>query len=195
MKRLRFLTSEITLGTLIAVLSIFTALTAYQSSMADSDQTKNNVQGMQKLTDANAEYLTANQDIIQDYTYFDTYYLNQESNPDIADYYKESFSEELVAGLERPEGPWDEVYYEAKYQGPNEIFDEADALFSKAEEWNTRGDQLQLVMLLMAVALSFSAWASLLSDESKMRLIFAVLSILVFLYAFYNYLIVPAVAG
>jgi hypothetical protein len=195
MKRLRFLTSEITLGTLIAILSVFTAVAGYQSSMADSDQTKNNVLGMQKLTNANAEYLTANQDIIQDYTYYDTYYLNQESKPEIADYYKESFSEALTAGMQRESGPFDETYYTAMYDNPNQIFDEADQLFNKAEEWNNRGDQLQLVMLIMAVGLSFAAWASLMGEESKMRLIFAFFSIIVLIYGLFNYLMVPAVVG
>jgi hypothetical protein len=195
MKRLRFLTNEITLGTLIAVLSVFTALAGYQSSMSDSDQTKNNVQGMQKLTDANAEYLTANQDIIQDYTYFDTYYLNQEKDPEIADYYKESFSEALTSGMERTSGPFDEEYYTKMYAEPQQMFDDADALFNKAEEWNSRGDQLQLVMLIMAVGLSFAAWASLLGEESKMRLIFAIFAIIVFLFGLFQYLMVPGVAG
>ena len=60
---LKWLGSDITLGTLIAVLSVFTALSSYQGSMADSDQNKSEVEGMRVLNDANAEYLTANQEI------------------------------------------------------------------------------------------------------------------------------------
>jgi hypothetical protein len=78
---------EITLGSLIALLSVFTALSSYQGSMADSDQNKGEIEGMQVLNDANAEYLTANQEIIQDYTYFDSWYLHQD-NPDLAEYYQ-----------------------------------------------------------------------------------------------------------
>ena len=180
---------------MIAVLSIFTALASYQGSMSDSDQSKNNVLGMQMLTDANAEYLTANQDIIQDYTYFDTYYLNVDTNPEIADYYKESFSEALTAGMTRDSGPFDEAYYEAMYAGPNDMFTQADDYFGLAEKFNERGDQLQLVMLIMAVGLSFAAWASLLGEDSKMRLVFTVFAILVMIAGLVTYVQVPAVAG
>lgn len=195
MQRMKFLTSEVVLGTLIAVLSIFTALASYQGSMSDSDQSKNDVLGMQMLTDANAEYLTANQDIIQDYTYFDTYYLNVETNPEVAEYYQESFSEALTESMEREEGPFDEAYYEAMYAGPNEMFTDADNYFALAEEYNERGDKLQLVMLIMAVGLSFAAWASLLSEESKMRLLFALFAIAVLIAGIFTYMTVPVVAG
>lgn len=43
--KLQFLGSELILGSLIAILSVFTALSGYQGSMADSEQTTSNVQG------------------------------------------------------------------------------------------------------------------------------------------------------
>ena len=75
MKGLKLLSSEITLGTLVAILSVLAAVSGYQSSMADSDQTKNNVLGQKMLTDANAEYLSANQMIVYDYQMYDGYYM------------------------------------------------------------------------------------------------------------------------
>ena len=72
--RLKILTSELILGSLIAILSVLTALAGFQGSMSDSEQTTKNVQGQQMLTDANAEYLTANQLIVYDYTLYDGYY-------------------------------------------------------------------------------------------------------------------------
>ena len=56
-----FLSNEIFLGTLIALLSIFTAVASYQGAMADSEQNKYEILGMQALNDGNAEYLSANQ--------------------------------------------------------------------------------------------------------------------------------------
>ncbi|NCP87185.1 MAG: hypothetical protein CO094_07455 [Anaerolineae bacterium CG_4_9_14_3_um_filter_57_17] len=193
--RLRFFGSELVLGTLIALLSIITAVSAYQSSMADSDQTKNNVLGMQTLTDANAEYLTANQDIIQDYTNFDTYYLNTETNPDVADYFKSGFSEALVASMERPAGPFDEPYYEAMYAGPNEMFAKADEYFGLAEKYNEYGDGLQLVMLITALGLALAAWGSLLKDDSKIRVLFAIFGLVMLVYGIIRYIGTPGVTG
>src|SRR5690348_13619253 len=134
--RFQWLGSEVLLGSLIAILSVGTAGASYQSSMSDSDQTKYNVQGMQALTNANSEYLTANQNIIQDYTYYDSFYLNQDK-PETAAYYQANFSEELTAGLGRSnDEPFDTTYYDAMYTGPNKMFDDADVLFKKAEDFN-----------------------------------------------------------
>jgi hypothetical protein len=195
MRYVKWLGSEITLGTLIAVLSVFTALSSYQGSMADSDQNKGEVEGMQVLNDANAEYLTANQEIIQDYTYFDSWYLNQD-DPDLADYYVENFSPALLAGLERSEeDPFDETYYTAMYAYPDGLFDEADELFGVAQEHDERGDRLQLVVMMTAVGLAFAAWASLLASGRSLRLLFSALAIVALVLGLVTYFTIPPLSG
>ena len=59
-KTLGFLGNEIFLGTMIALLSVFTAVASYQGAMADSEQNKFEILGMQYLNDGNAEYLSKN---------------------------------------------------------------------------------------------------------------------------------------
>ena len=193
-----FLGNEVVLGTMIALLSVFTAVASYQGAMADSEQNKFEILGMQNLNDGNAEYLTSNQEITQDYNYYDTWYINQETNPDIAEYYLAEFSDELVAAIERSgsENPFDEAYYNAKYELPSELFDESDTNFGIGSQWDERGDQLQLVMLIMALGLALSAWASLLGAESNMRLAFSLFGILAFLTALFIYIFqVPTIVG
>ena len=63
MKFLRVLGNEIILGTLIAVLSVFTAVASWQGSVADGKQNEFELLGVTSLNDGNAEYLRANQDI------------------------------------------------------------------------------------------------------------------------------------
>jgi len=192
---LKWLGSEITLGTLIAVLSVFTALSAFQGSMADSDQNKGEVAGMQALNNANAEYLTANQEIIQDYTNFDSWYLNQD-DPDLADYYTYNFSAPLAAALERStEDPFDDAYYEETYREADALFDEADTLFDVAQQHDERGDRLQLVVMMTAVGLAFAAWASLLGSKSRLRLLFSGLAIIALVLGVVTYFTIPAVSG
>lgn len=194
LSRLRFLASELMLGSLIAILSVFTAVASYQGSMSDSEQTANNVQGQQRLTDANAEYLTANQLIVYDYQLYDGWYTAEDE--DKANYYQANFSEELQASLQNsPDDIFNDAYYEAMYANANVMFNEAEARFIRAEEWNKRGDALQLVMLIMALGLAFAAWASLLQAESKMRILFSAFSIGMFVYGLITYLNVPVVAG
>lgn len=194
MKTLRFLSNEFVLGALITLLSIFTAVASYQGAMADSEQSKNELMGMKFQNDGNAEYLTANQQVSQDYTYFDNWYLNQETNPDIAEYYQNDFSESLQAAIARDENAvWDEQYYDEMYATSTDFFDQSEAAYNKATEWDDRGDQLQLVMLIMALGLAFAAWASLAKEESNMRLVFAIFAIITLVAGVIQFFLVPAV--
>ena len=195
MKSLRVLGNEVILGSLVAILSVFTAFASYQGSVADGKQNDFEILGMTSLNDGNAEYLRANQDITQDYNYFDNWYLNLEERPDIAEYYQSSFSQPLLDAMERdPDTVWDEQYYDDTYADANAYFDESDANFTKAGEWNDRGDQLQLVLMVMALGLAFAAWASLVKEESRMRLLFSAFAIVTLIVGVLIYMSVPVVA-
>jgi len=194
MKYLRFLGNEIVLGTLIALLSVFTAVSSYQGSLADGGQNDYEILGMKSLNDGNAEYLRANQDITQDYNYFDNWYLNVDERPDIAEYYQSSFSQPLLDAMERnPDTVWDEQYYTDVYTEANSNFEDSDTNFEKAGQFNERGDQLQFVMMIMALGLAFAAWASLLKEESKIRLLFSAFAIITLVIGVIAYLGVPVV--
>ncbi|HMX18017.1 MAG TPA: hypothetical protein PKE35_04065 [Anaerolineales bacterium] len=194
-KAFGFLSNEIFLGTMIALLSAFTAIASYQGAMSDSEQNKYEILGMQTLNDGNAEYLRANQDITQDYNYFDNWYINAGERPEIAEYYQTSFSEQLAAAIERdPETVWDEQYYTDMYTEATVLWDESDTNFDLASQWDERGDQLQLVMLIMALGLALAAWASLLGAESTMRTLFSLFGLLAFIAGLFIYLtMVPTV--
>jgi hypothetical protein len=194
MKFLRFLGNEIILGTLIALLSVFTAVASLQGGQADGKQNDFEILGMKSLNDGNAEYLRANQDITQDYNYFDNWYLNQDERPDVAEYYQGSFSQPLLDAIDRnPDTVWDDQYYDAVYADANANFDESDINFEIAGQWNDRGDRLQLVLMIMALGLAFAAWASLLKDEGNMRVLFALFAVMTLGIGIVVYLGVPAV--
>ncbi len=191
----KFFSNELFLGTMIAILSVFTAFVSYQGAMADSKQNEFEIQGMKDLNDGNAEYLRANQDITQDYNYFDNWYINDGTDrQDIADYYKENFSEALTTAFESEEGVWSEAYYDAMYADAYTYWDSSDSNFEIASEFDERGDQLQLVMLVAALGLAFVAWASLLEAESNMRFFFSIAgTIALFAGVLVYLLMVPAV--
>lgn len=193
----KFFTSEIFLGTMIALLSVFTAVASYQGAMADSEQNKFEILGMQALNDGNAEYLTSNQDILQDYAYYDNWYLNVDERPDVAEYYEFNFSPALQAAIERdPNTVWDDAYYEEMYEIPSGYFDDSDYNFEVGSQWDERGDQLQLVMLVMALGLAFAAWGSLMAAESNMRFLFSVLGLIALVAGIVSYLVlVPTVVA
>ena len=195
MKSLRFLGREVVLGTLIAVLSVFTAVSSYQGSIADSKQNESEIQGMKDLNDGNAVYLEANQFIVYDYSMYDGWYT-AEPGSDQEQYYQDSYSPALQESISaNPDDPFSEAYYNTMYADANDYWAASDAAFETAGQWDNRGDGLQLVVLIMALGLAFAAWASLLKEESNLRLMFSALSIIMLVFGLIRYLAVPAVAG
>jgi hypothetical protein len=194
MKFLRFLGNEIILGTLIALLSVFTAYASWQGSIADSKQNESEVKAVQELNDGNAEYLSANQFIVYDYTMYDGWYTTD--SEDKAAYYESSYSDELQNAIAtNPDEPFSEAYYEAMYASANDYWEQSDANYELAGQFDNRGDGLQLVMLIMALGLAFAAWASLLKEEGRMRLLFALFAAITLIAGLITYLVaVPAVA-
>lgn len=194
MKSLRFLGNEIVLGTLIALLSVFTALASYQGSIADSKQNEHEVKAMQELNDGNAEYLSANQFIVYDLTMYDGWYTSDSDEK--AAYYESSYSQELQDSLAaNPDEPFSEAYYDAMYATAYGYWNDSDADFERAGQWDNRGDGLQRVMLIMALGLAFAAWASLLKEESNMRLVFSAFALITLAAGMIIYLGVPTVLG
>ena len=194
MKFLRILGNEIVLGTLIALLSVFTAVASYQGSIADSKQNESEVKAIHELNDGNAEYLSANQFIVYDFTMYDGWYTTD--SEDKAAYYESSYSEELQNAIAaNPDNPFSDAYYEAMYTTAHDYWDQSDANSDLAGQWDNRGDGLQLVMLIMALGLAFAAWGSLLKEESNMRLLFSILAIITLVAGVITYLGVPAVIG
>jgi hypothetical protein len=177
-----FLASDVFLGALVAVLSVFTAFAAYQGSMQDSKESDNNVEGQQVLSLSNTEFLRANQDIIQDYTMYDGWWINDGVNEVNADYYRENFSEYLTASMEREEGPFDDQYYDEMYTDADSSFDEAMALFDEAQAAGDKADRYQLILMIFAVGLSMGAWASLLGSENRIRKFFSLFSVILFIF-------------
>ncbi|MEZ4662751.1 MAG: hypothetical protein R2911_34820 [Caldilineaceae bacterium] len=81
------------------------------------------------MTDANAEYLAANQMIDYDYTMYDGWYTADDD--EIASYYEANFSEELQNAITaNSDDPFSDDYYAAMHSEPQTMFDEADGLLN-----------------------------------------------------------------
>ena len=197
-KIVSFLGNEVVLGLLIALLSVLTAVASYQGALADGAQNDFEIQGMKNLNDGNVLYLESNQIWIQDDGNYDNWYINQDISPDIAAYYEGNFTELLAGAIERngaDEYPIDDEYVNELYADAYELFDESDASFQTANDWNGRGDQLQLVLTIMAIGLAFAAWASLNKEESNLRGFFSLLAIVSLIIGLIVYLSVPVIAS
>ena len=192
MKSLRFLGKEIILGTLIALLSVFTAVASWQGSIADSKQSEHELKAMQDLNDGNAEYLSANQFIVYDFSMYDGWFTAD--SEDKAAYYEASYSEALQNAIAAdPENPFSDEYYDSMRAPAYEYWESFESNSGVAGQWNNRGDGLQLVLMIMALGLAFAAWASLLKDESNMRVLFALFAVMTLTMGVIAYLNVPTV--
>lgn len=173
----KFIRSEWVLGILVAFLSILIAAAAYQSSLFDSKESDMNVEGQKQLTESNSLYLEANQFVIYDYQMYDGWYINDGANDELAQYYMDSFSENLSASMDREEGPFDDQYYTEMYTDAETTYDASMTAFDDANTAGNKADSLQLVVLIFAVGLALAAYGSMLDEEKKLRFFFALLSV------------------
>ena len=143
-----------------------------------------------ELTNATAEYLTANQMIVYDYQLFDGAYTAETEEK--AQYYRDSYSESLTESIAvNPDEPFSDAYYDAVYADAQTMFATAEENFAIAAQFDERGDAMQFVMLVSALALALVAWASLLAEESKVRIVFAIGGVCMMVYTLFLYFTTP----
>ncbi len=181
-KVIKFFSSEWVLGILVAMLSVLIAAAAYQSSLFDSKESDFNVEGQKQLTESNSLYLEANQFVIYDYQMYDGWYINDGASDELAQYYMDSFSENLSTSMEREEGPFDDVYYTEMYTDAESTYDVAMTAFDDANTAGNKADSLQLVVLIYAVGLALAAYGSMLAEEANLRKFFGMLSVVALIF-------------
>lgn len=190
-ERVRIIASEIVLGTVVVAMTAFTAVSGYDGAMADSKQNEYEVLAQKELTNATAEYLTANQMIVYDYQLFDGAYTAETEEK--AQYYIDSYSEALQSTQSAtPDDPFSDAYYVAVYADAQAMFDKADEYFVVAAKFDERGDAMQLVMLVSALGLALVAWASLLSGQSQIRVVFGLIGVCMMAFTLFLYFTAPA---
>jgi hypothetical protein len=174
--RFQKLGSNLFLGLLVTVLSVFTAATNYATYQASGTSAGYETEGSRLLANSNTEYIRATQFIIQDYTMYDGYYVQQGMDNFASEYYQSNFSPELQASLER-DSAFDDQYYDEMYAYSNDLFNQAFDQFDQANAVSEQEASYQLSMLIAAVGLAFAAYASLLDEKNHLRGLFAVLSL------------------
>ncbi len=169
--------SDIVLGILIVVLSIFTAVANYSVYQVGGVGGTHTANARQLLADANTEEDIGLQLIILDYTMYDGYYISNGLDNVAANYYEDNFSDALRVSVER-NAPFDDKYYAEMYAPANEKSALAEEEFAKADRAYAKEAVLQLAMLIAAVGLAFAAYASLLNEENFLRPFFALLAMI-----------------
>lgn len=180
--------SELFLGLLVTVMSVLTAYVNYATYRVGGVASDYQTQGERMLADSNTEYVVSSQYVIQDYTMYDGFYINEGGDDFAAKYYADNFSEELQASIDRGT-PFDDQYYDEMYATADNQFDKAFELFDMANTESEKEAAYQLAMLSAAIGLAFAAYASLLSQESRLRGWFALMSLLTLVISLFQFVI------
>ncbi len=191
----KWLASNIFLGALVAFYSVAIAYTSFLNNKISGASSGLQNEGMQTLILANTEFLQANQLIIYDFNQYDGYYVHFEERPEIAAYYQTGFSDALQNSLDRNNTPFDDAYYNEMFAEANQRFEEAGKLFERSQQEGNRSDHLQLVTLILSVGLALTAWASLLQEDDRLRLVFSLLALVALVVGIVTYLNMPPAAG
>src|SRR6185503_1878585 len=122
--RMKWLGSNLMLGFLVTVLSVFTAVANYSTYIVSGKASLYETEGNRLLADSNTAYISASQFIIVDFSMYDSFYINSNVDNFAADYYKSLFSDALRASADR-ESIFDDQYYAEMYADATAKFNEA----------------------------------------------------------------------
>jgi hypothetical protein len=186
-KFLTGISSNLILGFLVSALSVLTASANYMAYQAGNVAGDYEAEGDRLLALSNTYYLEANQNIIVDYNMYDGYYINGGVDDFAVQYYQDQFSDSLSASIDR-DSLWDEQYYDEMYALSHDTVAEAQASFDLANAEDEHEAGFQLSMLIAAVGLAFAAYASLLNEENRLRVVFALISFLLLAFSSLTFL-------
>ncbi|MGH1491983.1 MAG: hypothetical protein ACRBK7_21780 [Acidimicrobiales bacterium] len=181
----RAITTEIFLGSLVAILTIFTAVAAYQGSRTSTEGGRASGRSVRTMLESNAEYLRATQSIAADQTLYGLY-LTPDREAGELDYYEASFSTHLQEALDRVVDdpglalyPFDEQYETAQYEDSQFLYDQVFELVDESARRRVQTQRFQLATFVFAIALAFSSWASLAVDGTRLKIGFSLLSTII----------------
>lgn len=166
------------LAALIAIYGIMTASVVYGAAKADGNANNNYFLATTYLTDSN---YFATRGITQQYYDYGLYdeiqmHLLNDSNPAIIEYLKVQYSQYALDSFERAGGFFDDIYLEDLNYESDVALDVSTRSFQLALSWSQRSETFQVLATIMAVGLSFAAWASLMDSPGLVRWIFSFLS-------------------
>ena len=172
-----WLFSDTFLGILVVLLTVATAFSAYQGSLAGIEGDDLDFAGQKAMVLASSSFLSGNTELLEDLYNYDAYRELVDVDPDEAATYLKRASVALRAGLDRPGGPFDELYEEALYGEALELFAEVGRLEEQANLADEKASAYELSGLIFAIGLAAAAWASLVGTGRSIRLIFLLVAL------------------
>ncbi len=180
------------MGLLIAGMSVFSAICSYGNVTLDSKASLVFSQAQEKLAFADSEYLSSNQEILQDLNLYNGYSIALlQKQKDIADYYRNNFSDELQSSFDRPGGPFDAEYYNNMVARAEDGTEDALAFFKKANKIDDASDRYAQGMLVFSIGLSLAAWGSLFDNHPEVRASFSIMALALLIFGMFLFFSIP----
>jgi hypothetical protein len=173
----RVVQSQLFLGALVALLTVANAFVTYRSAKASLDSSTLDFYAAREMHRASIVHLSGNARYAIDMAAYNGYRLLRERDPELAAESLSRGSEELMAGLERTGGPFDEQYIDARYGEGRTALQEAQVLYEEADRASMRSERFSLSSTILAIGLGATAWAGLLSEQHALRFVFALTAI------------------
>ena len=134
----RVLQSQLVLGALVALLTIANGFVTFRSIKASLASSTVDFYAAREMQQASILHLTGNAKYMIDLTAYSGYRLLEDRDPELAEESLNRGSEELLAGMERPEGPFDEAYNQARYGEARSAMEKAQELYAEADQASKR---------------------------------------------------------
>ena len=171
------LESQLVLGALVALLTVATAYVAYRSTQASMDSSTPDLYVGKEMQRAAILHLSGNTNYMIDLSAYNGYKLLEDRNPELTAESLSRASEELLAAMERAEGPFDEEYKRTRYGEARAALGRAQVLYDQADQASGQAQRFALASGILSVGLGATAWAALLQKQSLLRLVFATLAL------------------
>lgn len=167
------------LGILVTIYGIVATLVSYQSSQLNDEARNMTFVGIMELTKGNDAYAAADNSVNADYDAITQILLllDKGGSDSELQIWEDTLTLEAMDAVDRS-GDLDDTYYENTYAFATQLYDNAEMAYQTAQEYLDVAGSYDLVTLLLALGLAFTAWASLLDNLKLVRNIFAVMSVL-----------------
>jgi hypothetical protein len=175
--RADWLFSDGFLGALVVLLTVATAYSAYRGALTGIEGDDLDFQAQRNLVLATAQFQNGNADFMEDIYTYDAYRFFTDLDDEEAAVYLERASEPLRAGLDRPDGPFDEAYQATLYGEAYALLSEVEKLEEQANRADDQARYFELALLLFAVGMAAAAWAALVGSGRRIRQIFLLTAI------------------
>jgi hypothetical protein len=108
---------------------------------------------------------------------YDSYRQFADQDPEEAAVFLNRASQALREGLDRPGGPFDETYEEARFGDAFDLIKEVEKLEQQANLADDKARIYELAGFIFAIGLAAVAWASLVGSGRRIRLIFLLIAV------------------